>query len=446
MAKLKVSQLASICNGLAYGSSDETINKIVVDSRKLEKGDVFVAKKGERVDGHDYIDEVISKGASCIICEKDIQKDIPYIVVEDSFLALQQIAKYYRQSLNIKVIGVTGSVGKTSTKEIIAATLASKYKTYYSKANFNNEVGLPLSIMEIDDEEVAVLEMGIDDFGQMSLLADIARPDIGVITNIGDCHLLQLGNRQGVYKAKSEMFNFLNTDGQVFLNGEDEILKNIKEVNNKPVIHYGLSSDNDVYLDIVSLNALSGSQALAHVEGKKIEIKINMPGKHNVLNAACAIAIGNYLGLSENQLQEGVKSAKAIDGRNKLIKTEKYTLIDDSYNANPHSMKAALDLLNTCQGRRVAILGDMYELGENEIILHKEVGEHAKGKCDLLICVSDLGKYIYEAAKEEGVNALYFASKEDLLKEIDDILQVNDTILIKASHGLHLEEVLNYLS
>lgn len=274
MKNMTLENMAKACDGQLIGMKEEYAEKeaacVVIDSRKIEEGGVFIATKGERVDGHDFISQVAEKGALFVVCEKAPEGcELPYILVEDSFKALRQIAEFYRQQLTIPVVGITGSVGKTSTKEMIAGVLSEGFRVLKTEGNFNNEVGLPLTLLRIRDEhEVAVVEMGISDFGEMHRLSKMARPDICVMTNIGQCHLENLGTRDGILKAKSEIFDFMNPEGHILVNGDDDKLATVKAKGGHAPVHFGLSSANEVFASDVMNRGLLGSQAVIHMPGQ----------------------------------------------------------------------------------------------------------------------------------------------------------------------------------
>ncbi len=463
MKNMTLVSVAESCHGILH-QAEADLTKcaagVVLDSRKVEKDFLFIATKGERVDGHDFIPQVMEKGALAVVCEKAPEDEtIPYILVKDSFQALKDIAEYYRQQLSVKVVGITGSVGKTSTKEFIAGVLSEKYNVLKTEGNFNNEVGLPLTVLRIKEEhEVAVLEMGISDFGEMHRLSKIAKPDICVMTNIGQCHLEFLGTRDGILKAKSEIFDFAKEDASVFVNGDDDKLITVPERNGKMPVRFGLNEENDVYATEVENRGLFGSEANIHIkktDGTEdcFQVSVPLPGGHMVYNALAAAGVAVELGLSTEQIQAGISTVKPVGGRSNIIRAEKYTLIDDCYNANPVSMEAAIDLLGMALTRKVAVLGDMFELGENSDALHERVGKYAvEHGVDVLICVGANSKFMYEAAgkkKEEmhGVTELYyFAAKAELESAIESILNEKDTVLIKASHGMGFDTVVKKLS
>ena len=454
MKNLTIEKITEVCEGTLYGSEwikeeKREANGVVLDSRLLQEGYVFIATKGEKVDGHKFIPSVFEKGAMAVICE-EVPEVLtgPCIQVKDSFIALKKLAAFYRQQLDITVVGITGSVGKTSTKEFVAGVLATKYQVWKTQGNFNNEVGLPLTVLQLREEhEIAVLEMGISDFGEMHRLSEIAKPDICVLTNIGQCHLEFLGDRDGVLKAKTEIFDFLNPNGMIFVNGDDDKLVTLRERWQDKLVCFGRGAANDVYAANEISKGLLGStmDIVGSMELK--EVQIPLPGEHMVLNALAAAAVAKYLQLSLEEIKEGIKRVQAVSGRSNLIPYEEFVLIDDCYNANPVSMKAAIDLLQSANGRKVAVLGDMFELGEEEEKLHYEVGEYTKNKVDYLVCVGNLAEQIYKGAnanKSENMTSLYLQDKEDVYKHLKEIIKPQDTILLKASHGMGFADIVSW--
>ena len=454
MKNLTVENIVKVCEGTLYGKdlmkdSSKEVSGVVLDSRLLQEDYVFIATKGEKVDGHKFIPSVFEKGAMAVICE-DVPENLtgPCICVEDSFLALKKLAAFYRQQLDLKVIGITGSVGKTSTKEFVAGVLSAKYNVWKTQGNFNNEVGLPLTVLQLRDEhEIAVLEMGISDFGEMHRLSEVARPDICILTNIGQCHLEFLGDRDGVLKAKTEIFDFMNPEGSIFVNGDDDKLITLKEKWQDRLITFGRNRTNDVFAVNEISKGLLGS--VVEIQGKTEvpKVQIPLPGEHMVLNALAASAVADMLGLSVDEIKAGMKKVESVSGRSNIIAFQEFVLIDDCYNANPVSMKAAIDLLQSANGRKVAVLGDMFELGEEEEKLHFEVGKYTKGKVDFLICVGNLAEHIYEGAMEDkdtGTTLLYLNKKEEIYSHLKQIIMPQDTVLLKASHGMGFADIVSW--
>lgn len=469
MKNMTLSNIAKACNGTLYCSdlTHREVQGVVIDSRLVKEDYLFIASKGERVDGHNFIEAAVRQGAMAVVCEKaPIDISIPYILVNDSLQALKEIAEWYRMQLDIPVIGITGSVGKTSTKEFVSSVLSQKYRVHKTEGNYNNEIGLPLTILKIrEDHEIAVLEMGISDFGEMHRLSKIAKPDYCLITNIGQCHLENLGSRQGVLKAKSEIFDYMNENGLAILNGDDDMLSTVHEVKGKSPLRYGFNSELDVWADNVKSFGLNGSTCDIHIKDEVFHVNVPMPGRHMVLNTLAAAAVGSLLGVSIEDIVRGIEQIRPVSGRTNIIKHNNITIIDDCYNANPVSMKAAIDLLSMANTRKVAILGDMGELGSDEIKLHKEIGNYAVSKnIDIIICAGTLSYHMYNAAKEGLIkhfgrhesesNAdendqlielserlFYFDTRDDLIRYLYNIIKENDTVLIKASHFMGFDEV-----
>ena len=453
MKNMTLANIAKAVNGSLHNAEQhvgEEAAGVVLDSRKVEAGYVFIATKGERVDGHTFIDTVFEKGALGVICEKAPENPKgAYIVVEDSFQALKDVAAFYRKQLNIKVVGITGSVGKTSTKEFIAATLATHYQVLKTEGNFNNEIGLPLTVLRIRDNiEVAVLEMGISDFGEMHRLSSIAQPDVCVITNIGQCHLENLGTRDGILKAKTEIFDFMQPEGKVCLNGDDDKLVTVTEVRGKRPLFFGKDSKNEIYATDYVNQGLAGSTANIHRQGRTFGVKIPLPGEHMVYNALAATAVATVMGLSDEEIAGGISSVEPVGGRSHVIHEDKVTIIDDCYNANPASTKASLDVLAKADTRQVAVLGDMFELGPTEKQMHYEVGKYAADLgIDILVCIGQLSEHMATGASEQcsKTQVFYFETKDDFFEQADRILNPKDTVLVKASNGMKFSEIVNVL-
>lgn len=452
MKNLTLRNIATACNGIYFGSgvqADTEITAVVTDSRKIVPGCLFVAIRGERVDGHDFIEQAYADGAFCVLTEKNIVSRKPYIRVESSLKAIQDIAYFYRKSLNVKVVGITGSVGKTSTKEMIASVLSQKYKVLKTQGNFNNGLGLPLTIFRLTPEdEVAVLEMGISDFGEMKVLSRIARPDVCVFTNIGMCHLEQLHNRDGILKAKTEMFEYMSKDGEVILNGDDDKLSTIPEVNGKKPHRYGISKRNDVFLKESENLGLKGTRCIISTPEGEINALIHIPGKHMLYNAMAGVEAGLIFGLNAEEIKRGIESLEPINGRNNIIETESLTIIDDCYNANPVSMRASLDVLSNALTRKVCILGDMGELGDEEEQMHYDIGRYAaESEADIAVFIGKLANHMNEGFMEiaHQQKCIHFDTVEDFEKKASDIICKGDTVLVKASHFMHFENIVAFL-
>ena len=486
--KLTISDIIKACDGEAHVAEAELNREVTcagLDSRIIVDGGVFIAQNGEKVDGHSFIGQVYGKGAALVITELDPDQverrySTPasewgnYIKVDDSLVALKKIAKCYREKLSIPVVGITGSVGKTSTKEFIAGVLSEKYNVLKTEGNYNNEIGVPLTLLKIRQEhEVAVVEMGISDFGEMTRLSEMAQPDIAVITNIGQCHLENLKTRDGILKAKTEIFSHMKKDGRVCLFGGDDKLVTVGIVNDLEPMFFGEESPKALAAKVVdsSDNGLFGTTAKMKlnmpakgINDTEISVNIPLPGHHMVINAAAAANVAMLLDLTPEQIKAGIENMKPIGGRNNIVRLGDITLIDDCYNANPVSMKSSIDLLGLSNDRTIVVLGDMFELGENEEELHRVVGRYAVSKgVNAIYTIGKLSENMYEAAREDWEREpkvidekgrttdtiCYWNSKEQFLKALEEdfssgkreFIPAGSTILIKASHGMHFEEI-----
>ncbi len=439
MKHFTLKQIAASCGGKYVGDENlinTAVSSIERDSRNIKENSLFLAIKGARVDGHDFIEKCYNDGAICALCEKAPKNaSKPYILVDDTLKAVKKIAKAYRELFDIPIVGISGSVGKTSTKEMVASVLAQKYKVHKTQGNLNNELGVPLTLFGMDDStEVAVIEMGISGFGEMQRISEMVQPTIEVITIIGECHLENLGDRDGVFKAKTEMFNNLKDGGAVILNGDDDKLSAVKEVKGKAPIFYGINS-GEYRAENIKNNGVLGVDADLVFSGKRLSVTIPAIGAYMVANALAAAAVGVELELSDDEIKAGISAYKTVGSRANLIDTGKIKIIDDCYNANPTSVKASIDTLMNFDGRKVAILGDMKELGENERALHYEVGQYAK-KCDSVISAGPLALDI-----AEGSNGIYLRNKEELIDNLPILIQEGDVVLVKASHSMEFEKI-----
>ena len=470
---LTIGEIAQACGGKLIlndnTKSDNRVTSVVIDSRQVTEGGVFIAVPGQRVDGHTFISSVFAQGVSLAIVSKTPEQlsresGVPvtgwgsYVLVEDTLKALRDIAEFYREKLAVRVVGITGSAGKTSTKEFIACVLAEKYSVLKTEGNFNNEIGVPLTLLRIRKEhQVAVVEMGISDFGEMHRLSKMAKPDICVITNIGQSHLDNLKSRDGILKAKSEIFDFMAEDGEICLNGEDDKLAPLVDIKGHKPHFFGMGSDpaQEVFAVDVVGRGLWGSDAKLQIGDSVLEVHVPLPGSHMVLNAAAAACVARLLKLTPEQIAAGIGKVVPVNGRNNLIRLSQYTLIDDCYNANPASMRAALDLLAMADTEKVAVLGDMFGLGEeNSDELHRQVGAYAAMRqIDRILCVGERAQHMFQAAcdnAEETERVTHFPSLEALLaalgKERRKYIPDGSTVLIKASHAMEFEKVLEFLN
>ena len=447
MRRLTLQKIAEITSGGYVGSADAlnyTVTGAVRDDRDVSPGNLFVCISGARVDGHSFANRAFDSGAACCLAEHPIpEAKGPYVLVTSTQEAIRKIGGYYRSLFDIPVIGITGSVGKTTTKEMIAAALGAKFNVLKTPENMNNELGVPLTLLSLDEShEAAVIEMGISDFGEMSRLAEMVRPEICVITKIGYSHLKSLGSLEGVLRAKSEVFRYMEPGGVAVLNGDDELL--LAYDPGKRKITFGFDDGNDfraehlithgvdeVTFDIVSNTGRFGASVPSY-------------GRHLAAAALAAAAVGRLLGLNDEDIAKGLLSYSPVGGRAKVIDTGYITLIDDCYNANPNSVMEALSSLAALPGRRIAILGDMLELGSLSEQLHLDVGAFAAGsRIDCLICCGEKAAFIYEGfTSAGGSEAHYYHEKKELIADIPTHIKKGDAVLIKASHGMKFEELL----
>ena len=453
MKGMTLEAVAKACGGIYHGSDGNKIKEvsaITTDSRQIQPQGMFIAIKGARSDGHAYIDSCYEKGALCCISEQELPGEKrPYIQVESSLQALKDIAQLYRANLDIKVVGITGSVGKTSTKETIAAVLSQKYKVLKTQGNFNNEIGLPITIFGLEKEhEAAVLEMGMNHFGEIEHLADIGRPDVAVITNIGQSHIENLGSREGIFKAKMEMTKLFTKDNTLIVNGDDDYLSKTKGMGEYKVVYYGITNpENDVYAKDIENNGLNGIKFTAVVDGGEYPIEVNIPGKHNVYNALAAICVGREFDVPMDKIAEGIRSFELTKMRLAVEEYNGITIINDCYNASPDSIKAALGVLaDTDKNRKVAILGDVLEMGDFAKDAHYNLGKAVKENgVDLLITAGENMKYLAQGAKDNGVeNIVSFDKTLEVCNYVKDEIKSGDAVLIKASRGMHFEEVYDF--
>ncbi len=357
---------------------------------------------------------------------------------------MKDAAEAFRKTLSIPVVGITGSVGKTSTKEMIASVLSQKYQVLKTPGNFNNEIGVPLTIFMIDEcHEAAVLEMGMNHFGEMHRLSRMVRPTHCVFTNIGVAHLEYLGSREGILKAKTEMLDYAAENAGIFINGDDDMLAALKD----RAVTYGRESSNQVWADQVENLGLDGVRCRIHAGEQTITVTIPLPGTHMVYNACAGVSVGRSLGLTAEQIKKGIETLKPLSGRSNILHTRRYTLVDDCYNSNPVSVCAMLDVLEYALTRKVAILGDMGELGDRSEELHGSVGKHIqKLHTDVVVTIGTLSKAIHETAQNSQALCLHYDTVDAFLNAKDQILQDGDSILIKASHYMNFGQIVTALS
>lgn len=442
MKGISVKQAAEIVGGRLSGSGDAEceLKGLVIDSRNVQPGFAFAAMVGGHVDGHDYVNKAFELGALCCIVERDIP-DVPgcLIVVDSTAKAMARLAEAYRKTLDIPVIGITGSVGKTTAKEMISAVLSQRFKVLKTDKNFNNELGVPLTIFRIEPEhEAAVIEMGISDFSEMSRLAKMVRPTDAVYTLIGNAHLDRLHDRPGVFRAKTEMLEYMPDDGTVFLNADDDLLSTCDFRQNR--VLYGLGENAEVRAENIKYES-AVIQSCDIISGlRRIHVSIPAYGRHMVYAALEGAAVGMKFGLSDDEIIRGIASYETVGRRANVIDTGYITIIDDCYNANPDSVKCAIDSMCASEGRRVCVLGDMLEMGTARAERHADIGRYAVSHgVKLMLCVGEMSENTARAAN--SITALHFDSNAQLIAALPKLIEKGDTVLVKASHSMKLEEV-----
>lgn len=452
METIRLKEIAGAISGeiLIKGSTEEFSN-VTIDSRKVSKGDIFIAIKGENFDGHKFVKGAVDSGAKlCIIHDKTIcenlnEEDISIILVNDTKRALLDLASYYISTLNIKVVGITGSTGKTSTKDLMAAALSERYKVFKTQGNFNNDIGLPLMIFKLDrTHEVAILEMGMSNLGEIDTLAKVAKPSIGVITNIGTSHLENLKTRENILKAKLEITNNFTKDNVLVINADNDMLQDYYTEKYK-IVKIGIDNDYNFEGCRIIINKDSIEFGVKE-NGNESDatIKVPVPGKHNVLNSLLAIAVARELNVTYEEIQRGMHNLEATSMRLDVIKVNNYTIINDAYNASPDSMEAALDVLKQYNGRKIAILGTMKELGDDSPRAHEQVGAYTKSSgVDLLFTLGEFNDSFKRGYGSK--NFMAFNSMEKLICELKKVIKEGDVLLIKASRSMKFENIIQEL-
>lgn len=451
---MKVKEILNITKGhLVVGNENLECENFSKDTRTIQKGDIYIGIKGEKFDGSMFWEQALDNGAEAVIIEKakiTEQKIEKYsnktiITVENTLEALYEIAKYKRNLYDIPVIAVTGSVGKTSTKDIIASVVNTKYKTLKTEGNNNNNIGLPLTILKLKDHEALVIEMGMNHFGEISLLTSIAKPTMAVITNIGTSHIGNLGSRENILKAKLEILEGMKIPKIIINNDNDLLHKWYEENKDKLEIHtFGIENKSELNAEKIELYE-NESRFEAITPTQKINIQVPVGGSHFVYNALCATEVGHILNISNEKIQKGIAQFELTKKRMDIRKLENgAVLINDAYNASYESMKASLEYLENYNGiRKIAVLGDMFELGKFSEELHRNVGkEVAKRNIDILICSGKNSKYIIEEAeKNSQIKTYYFNNNEQIVEKISQESRMGDIILVKASNGMKFFEI-----
>ncbi len=446
MGAITLAQAAAWCGGQV----EEKYKKVTFygatnDTRRLLPGQLFVVLKAER-DGHAFIPNAMEKGAAAVLCNH-APEGVPAIVVEDTRIALGKIANAYRKHLGFMAVGVTGSVGKSTTKEMIATVMASSHKTAKTPANFNNDLGMPMSILDMPEEtQVAVLEMGMGNFGEIAYLSNIGEPDHGVIINIGTMHMENLGSQEGILQAKMEILEGLHPQGKLFLNGDDNLLYGQKEKLGDRAVYFGTDPEKcQVWANKIEQGAGTVSY-VAHSGDTTVPITLPVEGLHHVIDSLAAVAVGLHTGIAPAKIAESLSHFQNMEGRQEIFQAKGCTIIKDCYNAGPESMAAALAVLGNRTGRKVAVLGDMLELGVTTPAEHYKVGRMAAEQADILLSYGPNSHKMRSGAVTGGMNGNFakaFTDREKLANILCQMAKPGDTILFKGSRGMHMELVLD---
>lgn len=451
---LKTVEKMILASDLKEKYKDITINGVSIDSRKIEKDQLFIPIIGENFNGHKFIDKAIENGAIASLWNKNEPLpniEFPFILVEDTLVALQQLAREYRKELNTKVIGITGSNGKTSTKDILDGILSTKFKTQKTMGNLNNHLGVPLTILDLDEDvEMAIIEMGTSDFGEISLLTSIAKPNVAIITSIGAAHLDDLKTKENVAIAKLEILEDLDPKGLFVYFGDDPILK--KEVEkidiDEQVLTYGVESINDYEgkLDISDEKSISFTLKKPNPNN----FFVPMLGKHHMYNTMAAIAVARYFNIPDTSIQEGLYNIDKTGMRNELIEAEGFTILNDSYKSNPDSLLAALDTIYSLNPyeQKILVLGDMQGLGQEEIAIHEDIGlQIDPNQVEYILTIGPISKYLAQAAKQnfDEDKIISCNTNDELMEELKNLVRAKSLILVKASRAFELENIIDRL-
>lgn len=449
MQKMTVKDIIDAAGGtLLCGSAEGEIKNVTSDSRKIAEGDLFIPLVGEKFDGHEFIKAAFDMGAAAALTHKDtdLLLDKTIIKVDDTLKALGAIAAYYKKKHPVLTAAVTGSVGKTTTKDMVYAALSSKYNTIKTPNNFNNEIGVPITIFSIEKEhECAVIEMGMNHFGEIERLVKMGQPQIAIITNIGMSHIENLGSQEGIFKAKMEIVSDFDENNTLIVNGDDKFLSKTKGTGKYKVVYYGIENpENDVFAKNIVNKGIEGIEFTARIDNKEYPVRVTQPGIHNVYNALAAICAGIEFGVSVEDSIEGIANCEYTSQRLEVEDFHGIQIINDCYNASPDSVRAALNVLKTAEGgRKIAILGDILEMGDYAKDAHYDLGKAVfKSGADMLITAGENAEYIAKGAIDSGMKAVYaFPKTLDVCSYAKDTVKSGDAVLIKASHGMRFEEV-----
>lgn len=448
MQPLKISEIVKATGGvLIAGDENHEIKNITTDSRKA-KGALFVPLAGENVDGHLFLESAFSNGATASLTEKEFNGGKNVIKVLDTYAAIRDIAEFYKQKYPVKTVAIVGSVGKTTTKDMVAGVLSTEKNTQKTQGNFNNHLGVPLTVFTVEKEhEMLVLEMGMSGFGEIDMLAKIGKPDVVVMTNIGTSHIEKLGSQENIFKAKTEFIKYFTKDNVVIANGDDKFLSHVGELGDFKTVYYGIDNpENNVFAKDIKNLGTSGLEFTICDAGKEIKAKVLTPGIHNVYNALAAYCAGKEFGYSDENIVAGLKSCEMTKMRMEIEEFSDVRIIKDYYNAAPDSIRASLAVMKDCEStRKIAVLGDVLEMGEFAKAAHTELGDDVlKNKTDVLVTAGENAKFIAKRAKELGLLEVYsFDSTDEAADFMRDFTKPGDVVLIKASHGMKFEKIYN---
>ena len=455
MEALTLRQLLEAVGGTLlgdYAPLDATFTDVCTDSRKVTEGCLFLPLQGERFDGHGFINSALEDGAVGCITARERESYLPgkfYVKVRSTQRALRDLARYYKGLFPIPFVAVTGSVGKTTTKDMVAAVLSNKYKVLKTEGNFNNDIGLPLTVLRLDHtHEICVLEMGMDHAGEIDYLSEVVEPDVAIITNIGDAHIENLGSREAIFNAKCEVFPHLKKDGLAILSGDDELLITLRGRLEQKIVFVGANED----LDYVAYDLQSESghlKCMVRTPVNHFGADIPALGNHMIYSTLMATAVAERFGMASDEITQGIRAFLPTKMRMNLIRCPgDVVILNDAYNANPQSMRAAAAVLGDASNRRrVAVVGDMKELGTNSQLFHRAVGGYfADAGVDRLIAIGDLARYMAEGAQEAGLeNASYYPTMDEARDALHRELRAGVTILVKASRSMAFEKIVEFL-
>ena len=444
MARITLAQAAAWCGGTIESKyADVTFLGANNDSRNVQPGQLFVALQGVR-DGHAFIPMALEKGAAAVLCTH-CDGDYPAIVVEDTRIALGMIAREERKRIGMKVVAVTGSVGKSTTKEMIAAVLESSYRVAKTPANHNNDIGMPMAVLAMEeDTEVAVLEMGMNHFREIAYLTAIGQPNLAVIINIGTMHIEHLGSKEGILKAKLEILEGLQSGGKILLNGDDALLWGVRNREDIPAEYFGITNDQCQVAGSGLQICDAGLDFDVQAGETQFHISLALEGEHYVSDALAAVSVGLNMGIAPEKIAEALWNFRNMAGRQEIFEADGLTIIRDCYNAGPESMAAALAVLGRRSGRRIAVLGDMLELGEHAPAEHERIGRIAAQKADMVFAYGPNSVHVVSGALAGGMNdAQAFESRETLVAALKEKARLGDVLLFKGSHGMHMELALD---